>query len=606
MNDMASITAFVERQLAVPARPASATVAFLLLLAAAVLMAWPVRLWLLRLIGRLLGRFDSDSDFRKHAGAVATVIVSLLALTIAGQLVLSGLETGFTLLSATRMLADRAAAGFFTAGLGLGIGRALHSPDDPARRPFALPDGLGAAMAFYPLAGGIMLGVAGFVEGAVAILHLSPLSRTIAHGIVLLVEAVLGVRFLVAIGGARNALAEASSAGGNVRADPDDMRSAGGMLTAITWAAIAIGLLAFLFGRLRFAVFLFQEMIWAGLVCVAAILLVHFLDRLIGLLLGREHAAGRFATRIIGIGGDRISQACLLASALSTILVWSLAAGLILAPFGGAGITVVDQIQPSLLLGNLRSLHIAPRTLAKAVLVLAAGLLLTRLAKRWLEKRFLPATTLDIGVRSSFAIGVGYAGSLIALLAATNVLGINLDKITLIASALSVGIGFGLQSIIQNFVSGVILLVERPIKIGDWVSASGAEGNVRRINIRATELTAADGGVFIVPNSSFISAPVQNRTEAGVAGRVEMTLRVSGDVSAREAGDAILGIIRGQGDVAADPAPALLFTDLNDAGYGFTLHAYGKGGRPLRQVRSDLLYALVEASSKRGLKISVS
>ena len=115
---------------------------------------------------------------------------------------------------------------------------------------------------------------------------------------------------------------------------------------------------------------------------------------------------------------------------------------------------------------------------------------------------------------------MSYAGALVALLAAASALGIALDKVTLIASALSVGIGFGLQSIIQNFVSGIILLIERPIKVGDWVSASGAEGIVQRIRVRATEIAMPDGSVNIVPNSSFISAPVQNRTAAGIAGRI--------------------------------------------------------------------------------------
>jgi small-conductance mechanosensitive channel len=170
-----------------------------------------------------------------------------------------------------------------------------------------------------------------------------------------------------------------------------------------------------------------------------------------------------------------MKQMALLASAALTVMVWAFAIGLVAAPLHGDHAVVVEQLRPSPLLNSARSLHLSAGTIGMACFVLFVGIALTRMMRGWLEKRFLPSTSLDVGVRTSLVTGLSYVGIIIALLSASSTLGLQLEKITLIASALSVGIGFGLQSIIQNFVSGVILLIERPVKQGDWVSVSGAE-----------------------------------------------------------------------------------------------------------------------------------
>lgn len=112
-------------------------------------------------------------------------------------------------------------------------------------------------------------------------------------------------------------------------------------------------------------------------------------------------------------------------------------------------------------------MHLSPRTLAVAAAVLFGGIAATRIARGWLYRRFLPSTNLDAFARNSIVTGLGYLGIIVVLLATSSTLGLHLEKITLIASALTVGIGFGLQAIIQNFVSGVILLFERLIKLWD-------------------------------------------------------------------------------------------------------------------------------------------
>ena len=115
-------------------------------------------------------------------------------------------------------------------------------------------------------------------------------------------------------------------------------------------------------------------------------------------------------------------------------------------------------------------------------------------------------------MRNSVTTGVGYLGVCVAVLCALAASGLGFNQIALVASALSVGIGFGLQQVVQNFVSGVILLVERPVKVGDWVSVGGVEGDIRRIRVRATEIETSDRTTVIVPNSDLITKSVQNKT----------------------------------------------------------------------------------------------
>ncbi len=595
-HDACSALGLAQQQIAEPVRTQSLLLVSLALLALAVLLVWPVRLWLLCWTGRLIRRFDRRGHCHAQVIAVATIILTVLLTTFGVRLLRAAVDARFVLLAPVAALADTVASGLVVTGLGLGIGRALRSPDDPGEGPLAVPEKLSVAVGFYPLAGGIMLGLAGVVEHALRLLHASQASWTIAHTLLIFVEAGLAIALLIAIGRSREA--DDNVAG----AQP----SGSTWLTSLAWAAIIVGLIALLLGHVTLAALLFQELIWVSLVTVTAILFIQLLEAAIGWLLGSEHAAGHFATHIVGLRAERIGQFSILAKGLANVVVWSLVIGLIAAPLGGMGGSLVDQVQPGLLLDELRSLHFAPETLAIALVLLVAGLTLTRILRRWMEQSFLPATALDVGVRTSLVMGLNYAGVLLALLAATTALGINLDKITLIASALSVGIGFGLQSIIQNFVSGVILLIERPIKIGDWVTVSGAEGTVRRINVRATELGMANGSVAIVPNSSFISGNVQNRVGGDFGAPIELTIKLANAGSPDKARDTLLALIEDNENILEKPRPGLLFTDVSDDIYGFALHAYGKPGKQIAEVRSDLLYRLVQALASAGIKATIS
>src|SRR5205085_10526985 len=137
---------------------------------------------------------------------------------------------------------------------------------------------------------------------------------------------------------------------------------------------------------------------------------------------------------------------------------------------------------------------------------------------------------------------IGYLGVIAALTFALAELGIDVQKIALIAGALSVGIGFGLQSVVSNFVSGLILLTERPIRVGDSIVVKGEEGWVRRVRVRATEIETFDRASVIIPNSEFITGVVKNWTRANTLGRVVIKVGVAYDSDPDQVRDILLDI----------------------------------------------------------------
>ena len=151
---------------------------------------------------------------------------------------------------------------------------------------------------------------------------------------------------------------------------------------------------------------------------------------------------------------------------------------------------------------------------------------LTRLLQRWLDTEVMPHTAIEPSLRLSIVTIIGYVGFIIAVVIALGQIGIDPQKIALVAGALSVGIGFGLQSIVSNFVSGLILLAERPIRVGDQIVVKSEEGFVRRISVRATEIETFDKASVIIPNSELITGVVKNWTHANTLGRINIKVAV--------------------------------------------------------------------------------
>jgi small-conductance mechanosensitive channel len=231
------------------------------------------------------------------------------------------------------------------------------------------------------------------------------------------------------------------------------------------------------------------------------------------------------------------------------------------------------------------------------------GALAVRAAQRWLAIKFLPRTGLDAGLQNSILALFGY-GALIAVVALSlGALGIDLAKIALIAGALSVGIGFGLQAVVSNFVSGLILLAERSIRVGDWVVVKNEEGFVRRISIRATEIETFDRASVIIPNQEFITGVVKNWTHGNTVGRIIVKARVTYDSDATTVRALLLASATNHPQVLRAPPPAVYLMGFGDIGIDFELRCLIGNIEQCFSVRDDLYMAVLRAFRDAGIRI---
>nr|WP_237351593.1 mechanosensitive ion channel family protein [Rhizobium sp. ACO-34A] len=237
------------------------------------------------------------------------------------------------------------------------------------------------------------------------------------------------------------------------------------------------------------------------------------------------------------------------------------------------------------------------------ILLFSIGLVVTRWLQKWLDGSIMARSQVDAGVRNSVKTGIGYLGTGIAGLIGISAAGIDLSSLALVAGALSLGIGFGLQNIVSNFVSGLILLVERPFKVGDWVATGTTEGFVRRISVRATEIETFQRQSIIVPNSELINSPVGNWTHRNKLGRIEIPVGVSYDNDPRRVMELLLEIATAHPGVLRNPEPVVMFNGFGASSLDFELRGFVAdvlGGLP---VKNDLRITIFERFKVEGIQI---
>ncbi len=240
---------------------------------------------------------------------------------------------------------------------------------------------------------------------------------------------------------------------------------------------------------------------------------------------------------------------------------------------------------------------------AIAVLIFMLVIVLTRAGQRGLAERILPETQIDVGLQHSLSAGFGYVGVVIAAMLAVSAIGLDLTNIALIAGALSVGIGFGLQNIVNNFVSGLTLLVERPIKVGDWVVVGEQEGIVKRIQVRATEIETFQRTSVIVPNSAFLQEPVINRTHKDSMGRIEVPVGVAYGSDTAKVEQILVDVAKENPKVAAWPEPFVLFMNFGDSSLDFELRCFCPNVFDTFRAGSELRFAIDRAFRRSGIEI---
>lgn len=564
----------------------------------AVFLLFPARRWLTRLGERLVMRSSPKSRLRRSATAlfrlVATTLAPVLAaLTLYWALDAAGWLTGPVDAIAVSLVRS---AGFL--GFAYGMLRALLAPGRPGWRLVNISDDAVAEIKNQPFVVAMVFVVGRVVEqfnGAVV----ASLSASIAtSGLFALLNA---ATFAFAIGRIR--AAERFEAVN----DPDrDERPATPLLFLVrllAWAAIVTVVVAVVSGYVVLGLFLANQVIWISAVVALVWLLLIVVDDLCSSGFAADRTFGRGVSGALGVRPDSLEQIGVLLSGVARLALIGVGAALILAPWGVGSTDLFGWVRVLLTGMQVGGITISLTNMMAAAALVVIGFGLTHAVQRWLDRDLLPKTRMDAGLKASINTGVGYLGSITVIVIAIAYLGFSLDRLAIVAGALSVGIGFGLQAVISNFVSGVILLAERPIKAGDWIVIGSDQGNVRRISVRSTEIELFDRSTLIVPNSDFITKSVKNVTHGSPLGRVQIELSASSAVDPAEVKRVALDAAKSHPSVLGFPEPQLLFTALGKGDNTFALICNVPSPRQSASVKSDLNFALVKAFASEGIPL---
>lgn len=460
------------------------------------------------------------------------------------------------------------------------LASAALSPKLPAWR--LLPVENGAAQVLYWLVSATAL-VTGldFLFNRINQVLASPLSLTVGKSLVATV--IVGVLVLL-IG----RIKPLRGADGALKPWPRPLRYGLFGLGGVT-------ILASLLGYIGFARFLSAQ-----IVITAAILATMYIGFLTASAISEEGAfaktrLGHQADRLFSLGETGLDQLALAAGIAINLFVVLAGLPLILLQWGfqwGDIRAFALKLATGVQIG---SVTISLIGIITGILVFTAGFFLTRWFQRWLDGSVMSRGRVDPGVRNSIRTAVGYAGVALAGIIGISAAGIDLSSLALVAGALSLGIGFGLQNIVSNFVSGLILLAERPFKVGDWIIAGAVSGTVKRISVRATEIETFQRQTIILPNSDLINQAVGNWTHRNKLGRVDLPVSVAYGSDVEQVQRILLDIARAEPMILKNPEPVIAFMGFGASSLDFELRVFLSDILNMMLVQNNVRFAILAA-----------
>ncbi|MGZ5812266.1 MAG: DUF3772 domain-containing protein [Xanthobacteraceae bacterium] len=561
-------------------RPRWAAAALIIIIVIALAFAL-TRWWLPRLIGE-----PSNTRSAKAWAALWVFAWFAIRMPLAGFAALLALTTFGLLTVRLEQIAQGIVAGMAAAAFGHGVARGLLAPEHPHRRLVQEDDE--TASCFYN--------------------HLVWSSRALGLLIVLqVVHKTLFAPLIITV--ATNALFAAVTAAfllhlvirlGRIK------KNRGDALIAAAWAH-PLGLLmallivvALVAGYAGVAAFISLRVIVAAAVFGALFLLLVITQTLFASI-NEQTAKGQMLAESLGINARTLGLSGALLSALIRVLLIVSAFLLIIGPWEVSTADLFDTVRNIPFGFKIGEIRVSFQAILAAIVVLVLLLVVVRLMQRWLERELLPRTALEPSLQLSIVTIFGYVGAITAIAFALTGLGFDLQKIALIAGALSVGIGFGLQSIVSNFVSGLILLTERPIRVGDSIVVKGEEGWVRRVRVRATEIETFDRASVIIPNSEFITGVVKNWTRANRLGRIVIKIGVGYETDPDRVRDILTDIANAHPQVVQTPPPAAFLVAFGETALEFELRCVVAEVEKGLSVRSDLHYAIIQKFREAGI-----
>ncbi|MNV04955.1 Miniconductance mechanosensitive channel MscM precursor [compost metagenome] len=540
-----------------------------------------------------------EGRLRRSALALASVVATILSAWIALQLLFFTVTRELPLTPQLLGFSQDFEKIVYTCVLITGLSRALLSTQHPSWRLPAFADPLALAIKPYPVRLSFALLVLVSLAQMTNATGMSSQMVISVRGLVALIISSLIALLLLRVSKTRRAMVIAGVA-------PEAGRTLAGVIYSFASIAIVVSLVALLVGYVSLSRFITYELVWFFIIFAGFYLLIQIVKDGCEFLFSPRYSTGKALKQLLGIGDTRLEQISILLSGFGRAMLLLLA--LITLVVGGVGSTL-GQLATNILaiLGGdgLRKLNIVPANLLQALLALIIGIYLIRSLRRWLDNEFLPKTEMDPGMCASLSTLFSNIGYALVILLMLSSLGVKWTNLAWIVSALSVGIGFGLQEIVKNFVSGIILLTERPVKVGDLISISGVEGDIRRINVRATEIQLADRSIVIVPNSQLISQNLRNVTLGGSAqGVATLELMFPLDIDPEQVRNLLYNTYIEHETILDKPAPVVRFSQLKPEGITLTITGYVSSPRMVTAIKSELLFEILKRLGAAGIELA--
>lgn len=508
----------------------------------------------------------------------------------------------YWILSGLGLLTPRLDQLLFTVAMGIGFAiavrallRAFLAPQATDRRIVLLQDAA-AKRILYIFTGLIIVGVLLVILKRIAVVLVTPFEVSVGLSLVFaLIAGVTSIWILIVARADRRDQVEKS---GQSIARGRFWR----ILTGVVWIiAIAI-LLSAITGYLAVAEFLSEQLLFGLVVVLSAWLLLRFVDHVFLYLPVQAYGEDSESTPEKALHGTS-GQLMILAAGIAKAVIYLIAAILMALPWGYRTSDFFEFFSQIFFGFEIGGFSFSLSTILVALLVFVIGYAITAGFRNWLNNKLLPTTNLDIGISNSISTVFGYAGFLLAAIFAITAAGFDLSNLAIVAGALSVGVGFGLQSIVNNFVSGLILLAERPIKAGDWVVTSGGEGYVKKISVRSTEIETFDRATVIVPNSTLITDNVTNWTHGNKSGRIIVAVGVGYDSDPEKVEEILLRCAKEHRQVLGRPEPAVYFMDFGASSLDFQLRCFLGDINYSLAVTSELRFSIFRELKAEGIEI---
>lgn len=557
-------------------------------LALALLLFWPLRRWINAVLSTTLVK-RKPSEFQRYTALLARILTRVVPGIIGGFALISMLEATGLLTTSGKSLALTIwqVSLIYLAADGMALG--LFSPQEPDWRIVPLTDTSARRARVLSVVGILIVGLA-HVIGAATFVENGGVELTSGVVVIegIMISAVIVVALLPSTWRLIPERAVEVSAATAKRWTY--LRGLGlPMIVAISGAL--------LLGYLNLASFLSSRSVWL----VGLVVWIWIVRRAI--MAGLRAFDASFMERRLDPDAPGRKAMLFWAGLVVDLFIIVASAPMIALLLGIDAYSVRDGFVDAFTGISIGNFTLSLSDIFAAIATFFVILLVTRFLQRALDARLFAGTNADEGFRNSFRTLLGYTGLVIALFAAIGVIGLDLSNLAIIAGALSVGIGFGLQSIVNNFVSGLILLFERPVKVGDWVVTNSGEGFIKKISVRSTEIETFDHATVIVPNSELISNSVKNWTHKDRGGRVTVPVGVAYNSDVKKVRELLYKVADEHPKILKAPSPFVYFKEFGESSLDIELRFFIRNIPDTPTIRNDVRFAILDAFRENDIEI---